>query len=107
MGYNTTITLLLCAPPWVLSTIGSLALSRYSDKKQKRFIYIAASNAVTVLGFVISICTMNTAARYLLSSLVDGRHRRRESRLSRCQFPKWTNQLEDQCTTLLFCQLVA
>jgi hypothetical protein len=28
MGYNTTITLLLCAPPWVLSTIGSFALSR-------------------------------------------------------------------------------
>lgn len=65
MGYNTTITLLLCAPPWVLSTIGSFALSRYSDKKQKRFIYIAASNGVTVLGFVISICTMNTAARYV------------------------------------------
>ncbi|KAG2338781.1 MFS general substrate transporter [Suillus weaverae] len=65
MGYNTTISLLLCAPPWVLSTIGSFALSRYSDKKQKRYIYFAASNAVTVLGFVISICTMNTAARYL------------------------------------------
>ncbi|KAG2113222.1 MFS general substrate transporter [Suillus clintonianus] len=65
MGYNTTVTLLLCAPPWVLSTIGSFALSRYSDKKKKRYIYFAASNAVTVLGFVISMCTMNTAARYL------------------------------------------
>jgi hypothetical protein len=31
MGYNTTITLLLCAPPWVLSTIGSFALSRWEN----------------------------------------------------------------------------
>ncbi|KAG1767132.1 major facilitator superfamily domain-containing protein, partial [Suillus occidentalis] len=64
MGYNTTVTLLLCAPPWVLSTIAAFALSRYSDKKQKRFVYYAASNGITVLGFIISVCTMNTAARY-------------------------------------------
>ncbi|KAG2130894.1 sugar transporter [Suillus clintonianus] len=65
MGYNTTVSLLLCAPPWVFSTIVAFALSRYSDKKQRRYIYFAASNAVTALGFIISICTMNTAARYL------------------------------------------
>ncbi|KAG2132844.1 sugar transporter [Suillus bovinus] len=64
MGYNTTVTLLLCAPPWVLSTITAFALSRYSDKKQKRYIYYAASNGLTALGFIISVCTMNTAARY-------------------------------------------
>ncbi|KAG2034737.1 major facilitator superfamily domain-containing protein [Suillus americanus] len=64
MGYNTTVSLLLCAPPWVLSTIAAFALSRYSDKKQKRYIYFAASNGVTALGFIISVCTMNTAARY-------------------------------------------
>lgn len=28
MGYNTTVTLLLCAPPWVFSTIVAFALSR-------------------------------------------------------------------------------
>ncbi|KAG2754198.1 MFS general substrate transporter [Suillus brevipes Sb2] len=64
MGYNTTVTLLLCAPPWVFSTIAAFALSRYSDKKQKRYIYYAASNGLTALGFIISVCTMNTAARY-------------------------------------------
>ncbi|KIK39077.1 hypothetical protein CY34DRAFT_352225 [Suillus luteus UH-Slu-Lm8-n1] len=64
MGYNTTVTLLLCAPPWVFSTIAAFALSRYSDKKQKRYIFYAASNGLTVLGFIISVCSMNTAARY-------------------------------------------
>ncbi|KAG2338758.1 MFS general substrate transporter [Suillus weaverae] len=64
MGYNTTVSLLLCAPPWVFSTIAAFTLSRYSDKKLKRYIYFAASNGVTVLGFIISVCTMNTAARY-------------------------------------------
>lgn len=81
MGYDTTITLLLCAPPWVFCTISAFALSRlvdqfyscycvsrmirYSDKKQKRYRYIAVVNAFAVLGFIISICTMNTAARYI------------------------------------------
>lgn len=31
MGYNTTITLLLCAPPWVFCTISAFALSRLVD----------------------------------------------------------------------------
>ncbi|OAX40255.1 MFS general substrate transporter [Rhizopogon vinicolor AM-OR11-026] len=65
MGYDTTVSLLLCAPPWVFSTIAAFGLSRYSDKKQKRYRYYVASNALTALGFIISIFTMNTAARYL------------------------------------------
>jgi hypothetical protein len=31
MGYNTTVTLLLCAPPWVFSTIAAFALSRWMN----------------------------------------------------------------------------
>ncbi|KAG2347438.1 sugar transporter [Suillus weaverae] len=65
MGYNATVTLLLAAPPWVLATIGAFALSRYSDKTQKRCICVFASNALVALGFIISICTMNIVARYV------------------------------------------
>ncbi|KAG1772131.1 major facilitator superfamily domain-containing protein [Suillus occidentalis] len=64
MGYDTTVTLLLAAPPWVLATIGAFTLSRYSDKKQQRFICIFVSNTLVALGFTISICTMNMVARY-------------------------------------------
>ncbi|KAG0708681.1 major facilitator superfamily domain-containing protein [Suillus ampliporus] len=65
LGYDTTVTLLLSAPPGVLSTIISFVLSRYSDKKRKRYIYILAPCAIVALGFIISICTMNMAARYI------------------------------------------
>ncbi|KAG1746417.1 major facilitator superfamily domain-containing protein [Suillus lakei] len=64
MGFDTTVTLLLAAPPWVLATIGAFALSKYSDKKRKRYKYVFASSALAGLGFAISISTMNTAARY-------------------------------------------
>lgn len=64
LGYDTTNTLLLCAPPWVFSTIVAFVISRYSDKTQKRYMFIVASSALAAVGFIISICTMNTAARY-------------------------------------------
>ncbi|KAG1746432.1 major facilitator superfamily domain-containing protein [Suillus lakei] len=64
MGYDTTVTLLLAAPPWVLATIAAFAIARYSDKKRKRFIFIFASNALAALGLIISICTMDISARY-------------------------------------------
>ncbi|KAG0708677.1 MFS general substrate transporter [Suillus ampliporus] len=65
LGYDTTVTLLLSAPPWVLATITSFTLSRYSDKTRKRYIYFLASCTTAALGFTVSICTMNLAARYI------------------------------------------
>ncbi|KAG0697635.1 major facilitator superfamily domain-containing protein [Suillus ampliporus] len=65
MGYGTTVTLLLCVPPWVFAGIVAFAMSRHSDKKQRRYRYVAASNAVGAVGFIMSMCTMNTAVRYI------------------------------------------
>ncbi|KAG2153240.1 major facilitator superfamily domain-containing protein [Suillus clintonianus] len=65
LGYDETTTLLLAAPPWVLAMITAFAFSRYSDKKRKRFVYVFASNAIAAVGFIVSICTMNTAVRYV------------------------------------------
>ncbi|KAG0708667.1 major facilitator superfamily domain-containing protein [Suillus ampliporus] len=70
LGYDTTVTLLLSAPPWVLATITSFTLSRYSDKKRKRYIYFLASCATAALGFIVSICMMNLAALFFESSLM-------------------------------------
>ncbi|KAG1772091.1 major facilitator superfamily domain-containing protein [Suillus occidentalis] len=64
MGYNMTVTLLLASPPWLLAMIGAFTLSKYSDNARKRFIYICASNVCVAVGFVTSMCTMNTFARY-------------------------------------------
>ncbi|KAG2047785.1 MFS general substrate transporter [Suillus hirtellus] len=56
LGYDKTVTLLLCAPPWVFG---------YSDKKKRRYKCFMFSNALCVLAFIISIFTMDKAARYI------------------------------------------
>lgn len=65
MGYNPTITLLLCAPPWVFATIVAFCVCRHSDKKRERFWHIAIPLCFGIVGFVIAISTMNLAARYI------------------------------------------
>ncbi|KAG1886138.1 MFS general substrate transporter [Suillus subluteus] len=65
LGYDTTVTLLLCAPPWVFATIVGFAFAWYSDKKQKRYIFFFISNAFGVLAFTVSAITMNKVARYI------------------------------------------
>ncbi|KAG1878781.1 major facilitator superfamily domain-containing protein [Suillus subluteus] len=64
MGYDMTVTLLLTTPPSVLGIIGAFIFSRLSDHTHKRYKYILASNVFGALGFTVSICTMNTVARY-------------------------------------------
>jgi len=65
LGYSRTVTLLLCAPPFVFAAIVAFVLSRHSDKTGERFYHIVSSLGVGILGFVIAISTMNTAARYI------------------------------------------
>ncbi|KAJ8474746.1 hypothetical protein ONZ45_g15847 [Pleurotus djamor] len=65
MGFDTTVSLLLCAPPFVFTAIFAFVLSRHSDKTNERFFHITFSLGLGVVGFIIAICTMNTAARYV------------------------------------------
>ncbi|OJT09055.1 hypothetical protein TRAPUB_80 [Trametes pubescens] len=65
MGYSPTITLLLCAPPWVFATIVAFCTCRHSDKTRERFWHIAIPLAFGIVGFIIAISTMSLAARYI------------------------------------------
>ncbi|KAH7915560.1 major facilitator superfamily domain-containing protein [Hygrophoropsis aurantiaca] len=65
MGFDTTVSLLLCAPPWVFTALLAFAVSRYSDMKKNRFVFIAISEIVGIIGFIIAACSMNIAARYI------------------------------------------
>ncbi|KAF8897491.1 MFS general substrate transporter [Infundibulicybe gibba] len=65
MGFNPTVTLLLCAPPFVFTALFTFVWSRHSDKMGERFYHIVSSFGVGILGFIIAISTMNTAARYI------------------------------------------
>ncbi|KAF8639454.1 hypothetical protein AX16_010309 [Volvariella volvacea WC 439] len=65
MGYNRTVTLLLCAPPWVFATAVSLAISRHSDRVGERCLHVVIPLCIGIGGFLLAILTMNTAIRYL------------------------------------------
>ncbi|KAL1738089.1 major facilitator superfamily domain-containing protein, partial [Schizophyllum fasciatum] len=65
MGYNDTATLLLCAPPWVFAAIVVYLWAKHSDRGNERCFHIVASILVGIVGFIIAIATMNTAARYV------------------------------------------
>ncbi|KAI0368084.1 MFS general substrate transporter [Pilatotrama ljubarskyi] len=65
MGFNPTVTLLLCAPPFVFTAIMAFVISRHSDKTGERFYHISVPIFGGIVGFIIAICTMNTAARYV------------------------------------------
>ncbi|RXW25280.1 hypothetical protein EST38_g566 [Candolleomyces aberdarensis] len=65
MGFNRTVTLLLCAPPFAFSAVVAFLVSRHSDKTQERFYHLSASFAAGIVGYIIAIATMNTAARYI------------------------------------------
>ncbi|KAJ4466499.1 MFS general substrate transporter [Lentinula aciculospora] len=65
MGFNNTVTLLLCAPPFAFASLAAFFLSRHSDQTKERFWHVASSFGLGIVGFIIAIATMNTAARYV------------------------------------------
>ncbi|KAJ7095326.1 MFS general substrate transporter [Mycena belliarum] len=65
LGYDPTVTLLLCAPPFAIAAAAAFLLARHSDKTGERCYHMCASFGLGIVGFVIAISTMNTAARYI------------------------------------------
>jgi hypothetical protein len=64
MGYNPTISLLLCAPPWMVATALALWNSKHSDKTGERCMHIVVPLVISIGGFLLAMSTMNTAVRY-------------------------------------------
>jgi len=65
LGYNDTVTLLLCAPPWLVATVCAFYTSRHSDAQQERFYHILIPVLIGISGFLLAASTMNFAARYI------------------------------------------
>jgi len=65
LGYSRTITLLLCAPPWVFATLVGFITARHSDKTKERFFHIVTPMFIGIVGFIIALATMHIAARYV------------------------------------------
>ncbi|KAF9000144.1 major facilitator superfamily domain-containing protein [Cyathus striatus] len=65
LGYNRTISLLLCAPPSILASILSFMVSRHSDKRKERFWHITGPCVAGIIGYILEMSTMNVAVRYV------------------------------------------
>lgn len=65
MGYSPTITLLLCAPPWIAGLLTSFYVMGHSDRTRDRFWHIVGPVSMGIIGFVLAITSTDTPARYL------------------------------------------
>ncbi|KAI2473780.1 MFS transporter [Annulohypoxylon bovei var. microspora] len=65
LGYNTTVTLLLTCPPFVLAGAGSTVVGWSSGRLNERTWHITVTLSIAIVGFVIAASTLNTAARYV------------------------------------------
>lgn len=68
LGFNTTITLVLTCPPYIIAGVVTLLVSWSSGKYNERTWHITISKAVAVIGFASAAATNTTAGRY--SSMV-------------------------------------
>lgn len=64
LGYGRTRTLLLTAPPYLLSCIVALGVSFNADRTGERYFHFTLPVWVSVAGFIISAAVVNVPARY-------------------------------------------
>ena len=71
-GFNTTITLVLTCPPYLLSAFASVAVSWSSGRFNERTWHITLSKAIAIVGFIVGTATLNIGARYFAVVLFVG-----------------------------------
>jgi MFS family permease len=64
---SRTITLVLTSPPFLIGAIVSFFISWSSDKRGERSLHIALPMCLSIVGFIISLATLNGPARYVAS----------------------------------------
>lgn len=62
-------SLLLTAPPYILGTAVSFFVAWNSDRKKERGFHIIINLSCSITGFIITVATANTAARYTAAFL--------------------------------------
>ncbi|KAH8668461.1 major facilitator superfamily transporter [Xylariales sp. PMI_506] len=70
LGYNSTKTLLLTAPPWIWALLFSLPLAWNADRTGERYFHYALPAVICIIGYIISMTTTTTAPRYFAMFLM-------------------------------------
>ncbi|KAK7691722.1 hypothetical protein QCA50_005122 [Cerrena zonata] len=70
LGFNTTISLLLAAPPWIFATIVCLANAWNADRTGERFLHLNVWWWGVILAYIIGTTTMSVGGRYVAMFLM-------------------------------------
>ena len=65
LGYNTTVTLAITAPPYIFAAFMSIAVSWSSGRFNERTWHTTVSKGIAIAGFVLSCATLNIPARFV------------------------------------------
>ncbi|RGP59474.1 hypothetical protein FSPOR_11312 [Fusarium sporotrichioides] len=65
LGFNSTITLVLTCPPYLVSGFFGYAAGISSGRFNERTWHITACMGLAMVGYIISCVTLNTPARYI------------------------------------------
>ncbi|KAK9241591.1 major facilitator superfamily domain-containing protein [Lipomyces tetrasporus] len=65
LGFNTTVTLALTCPPYVVACFVGAAMSWSSGKRNERTWHMIIGTFLDVVGFVMAAATTNIAVRYV------------------------------------------
>ncbi|KAB2572696.1 hypothetical protein BFW01_g10300 [Lasiodiplodia theobromae] len=64
LGFNTTITLVLTCPPYLIAGLTSIFWSISSGRFNERTWHITVAKIIAIAGFVTGCATLNTGVRY-------------------------------------------
>ncbi|KAK4671647.1 hypothetical protein QC764_607700 [Podospora pseudoanserina] len=65
LGFSYVPTLLMSSPPWAFACAVTLVVCWHSDRTQEKFWHITLPMVGGLVGFLICMVTLNTAARYV------------------------------------------
>ncbi|KAI0918954.1 hypothetical protein AcV5_002000 [Taiwanofungus camphoratus] len=70
LGFSTTVTLLLCAPPWIYATIVCAVNAWSADRTGERFFHHCWPWWGVLIGYIIGATTTSIGARYFAMFLM-------------------------------------
>ncbi|KAI0709648.1 MFS general substrate transporter [Cerioporus squamosus] len=72
LGFSSTVTLLLAAPPWVFATLVSCINAWHADRTGERYFHMCIPYWGIIVGYIIAVSTMSVPGRYVSMFLMAG-----------------------------------
>ncbi|RPD58871.1 MFS general substrate transporter [Lentinus tigrinus ALCF2SS1-7] len=72
LGFSSTVTLLLAAPPWIFATIVSCINAWHADRTGERYLHMCIPYWCIIIGYIVAISTMSVPGRYISMFLMAG-----------------------------------